>query len=131
MRIDFNKRRIPKNPFPELDLSKVGRIDCRLTRQDVGDMFGLNPSMISKDCQSLGIESYQTLNVEDIWKVYCLRVWMVIHPLAHRKTYIAQALADKDSILKEIELVGGGRDHFEQKLEDYLAKVKTKKLVIA
>lgn len=135
-----NRRRPPKDPFPELPKpSPLNQLEWEtFTQTDVAKMFNdIDKSIISKDCKALNLRGGE-LGLEEVWQIYVLRAWMRLYGCKrHRESYVKEIEELQDRygdeadryMLAKIAIQGATREHFEQKVADYLATVKTSKLI--
>lgn len=133
----------PSIPFPDLPLKIVD--DSAFNRVDIAQMFGVHPSLITKDCQALNliekgkvegftkIEYYLKIDRDNVWLIYAIecfrRFYWMQGTTPHRPRFAKEINDCGASVIDEyVKKAGGSRQHFERLLETFETKRKISKL---
>lgn len=130
-----------KPPLVLLHLKRPPEAETGLfTREEVAEIFHnrIDRSQVSRLQEVLkGIEPYQPLTRADIWKVYVYLSWrdiQIAEGKRHvwRKTFQDELikLGEEAFLKKYVFHWGGSKEDCERLIDDYLARKKTKKLIV-
>ncbi|MBW4422431.1 MAG: hypothetical protein KME13_25015 [Myxacorys californica WJT36-NPBG1] len=127
----ISMRKRPKDRLPHLP-SIVDAESNTFTRREIAEMFGgINPSIISRDCSSIGLPECEPIDKEGVWRLYVLACYKRLRPSASRKSFVKLCIQHGDEVALEfVKLAGGSREDCNQLIENFLAKKLTKPLIV-
>lgn len=102
------------------------------TRREIAEMFGgIDPSTISKNASAIGLPEYVPLSKADVWALYVMACYQRVNPGSSRQSYIDLYNAKGEAaVLAYVALAGGSKEDCEQLIESFLAKKRTKPLIV-
>lgn len=133
-------------PFPDLPRPNLTLAPhTTFKRVEIGQMFGVHPSLITKDCQALnkvkagkikgfeGIDHYYPVRRQDLWMIYAIEMFRRVHWAGGikptRRKFVEQVNAEGEKAINYfVELGGGSRQHFERVVNNYVAKQSVARL---
>ena len=135
-----------RNTIPFADLPQTVLILDKyefFTRVEIGEICGVHPSIITKDCHHLndlkldgfnGIIDYDPVPRDSLWYIYAIEMFRRAHMLVGkqdtpRKKFVKDVnKRGQRAIEFWVKAGGGSRDDFDKRVTDFIARKKCRKL---
>jgi hypothetical protein len=129
-------------PFPDLPQPFLVMDFEVFTRVEIGEICGVHPSLITKDCHHLndlkvegfdGIEDYAPVPRAALWFLYAIEMFRRAHMLLSKTPIRTKFVKDvnkrgQKAIDFWVKAGGGSREDFDKRVNDFIAKKKCQKL---